>query len=500
MILPDKPQVKDHSLLNEDPNPYTYSNVEIGISSFVFLVNIVEMIIIKRKRNKKNFERLLISLSTVDMLYGILNATLNAIRKNNLLKFRRLSINFHMLFVIASIFHLLCIAGDRLFAVSKPITHNVFSTPKKIYTLAIACWLLSFIVVGLFQIYTPPIEDKFDSNGNNHTLYSNQSIVEFNETWSNLTKNDEEAPPSRPLMKLSSGLNGTRSNEGVDQVVIAKENITSCCIITCDIILLILYILFAYFIQNSSRPRLRSIFIGMLVPLSFTLFTLPYAIISLKYKVEVSFIPNVLLVSNSGFNSLIYFFRDFCKRRNRRNNVAPINVNQANPTEQKSRPKQEADVEPMQSSSKAGKQENNNRKNRVIPNQQSNESQSRSCSLHSMGTNQDNLTSSQEQQRERNQMNSTPSGCKNRIRRNKVAMAMANHDRHQSNENQQLKSSSTQVTDSELTQGTPNGCKNRIRRNKVAMAITNHDRQHSNENQQKSSSTQVTDSNTRVSN
>ena len=179
MIVPDKSPINGPPLLTGDL--HTLHNIEIGISSCVFLLNIVEIIIIKRKRNKKNFERLLISLSTADMLYGVLNAFLSAVRKKNAMLFARASINFHMFFVMASIFHLLCVAGDRLFAVSKPIIHNVLSTPKKIYTLAIACWFFAAIAVGLFQIYTPPADNSFDKHeNNNHALNSNQSIVKFN--------------------------------------------------------------------------------------------------------------------------------------------------------------------------------------------------------------------------------------------------------------------------------------------------------------------------------
>ena len=114
----------------------------------------------------------------------------------------------------------------------------------------------------------------------------------------------------------------------------------------------------------------------MSVPLSFAVFTIPYAYTSLKYKTEASFVPNVLLVSNSGFNSLIYFFRDFCKRRNRRKVIAPQNNKQAEPVAQTSRSRQKTDDKSMQ-------EEASNKRirgNRVEPSVQSTGSQQASSS------------------------------------------------------------------------------------------------------------------------
>ena len=187
----------------------------------------------------------------------------------------------------------------------------------------------------------------------------------------------------------------------------------------------------------------------MLVPLSFTLFTLPYAIISLKYKRGVSFIPNLLLVSSSGFNSLIYFFIDFCKRRNRRNTVAPVNGNPANPTEQPSRPRQEVDDKPTQSSSNASKRENNLR-NQVgieIPSHQSDENQQKSTST--------------QKPNDKPTQSSSNAGKRENNRRNQLGVAIPSH---QPDENQQ-------VLDAKLTKSSSNGCKRGIRKNKVGVSV-----------------------------
>ena len=152
------------------------------------------------------------------------------------------------------------------------------STPKKIYLLAFSCWFLSIVTVGLFQIYTPPTTESLINIQNDQTQNANQSLlginqtnptiqrlnmsipyqthilkqnlVATNQTWSIKTK-DEEEKLSIPPIKFSSSPPMPPFHPGmIDKAAIAKENITSYCIITCDVILIIIYILIAYFIQT----------------------------------------------------------------------------------------------------------------------------------------------------------------------------------------------------------------------------------------------------------
>lgn len=143
----------DNNLANCDTNTSnnSYRNVEISISVAVAVLNMVEVFLIKRQKKKNNFEIVLMSLSVADLLYGALNCTFHSF----LLFSIQLDMffNIRLFFMIASIFHLLFIAGDRLFAVAKPFLHKTVVTKRKLYWLVFLVWALSFSGFGFFQIY-----------------------------------------------------------------------------------------------------------------------------------------------------------------------------------------------------------------------------------------------------------------------------------------------------------------------------------------------------------
>ena len=124
MPPPKPPRGGGPPKLTGDLDKKTLRDIEIAVSSCVFLVNIVEIIIIKRIKRKKNFDRLLMSLSTADMLYGLLNGLVHTFEKYEIQQLLDAVYVIHMFFILASILHLISIAGDRLFAVSRPFLHR----------------------------------------------------------------------------------------------------------------------------------------------------------------------------------------------------------------------------------------------------------------------------------------------------------------------------------------------------------------------------------------
>uniref|UniRef100_A0A7M5WZQ5 G-protein coupled receptors family 1 profile domain-containing protein n=1 Tax=Clytia hemisphaerica TaxID=252671 RepID=A0A7M5WZQ5_9CNID len=99
-----------------------------------------------------------------------------------------LTTSTYILFVLCSIFHLVFIALDRLWAIVRPIKHNIFMTRKKVYTILSTIWMLG-IVVALALHYTNDrghlfqdqyefelVEDE-DDNHNTTTALTNTDLT-----------------------------------------------------------------------------------------------------------------------------------------------------------------------------------------------------------------------------------------------------------------------------------------------------------------------------------
>ena len=139
-------------------------SIELSISVLIIIVNAVEICLLKRRRNKKNVEIVLLSLSVADLLYGILNGSFQLIQIFEVTKTSWTSFhvifNVRLFFMLASIFHLLLIGADRLFEVANPFEHNVVVTKRRLYWALFLVWVLSFSGLGLFQIYDEYLSTK----------------------------------------------------------------------------------------------------------------------------------------------------------------------------------------------------------------------------------------------------------------------------------------------------------------------------------------------------
>ena len=94
-------------------------------------------------------------------------------------------------------------------------------------------------------------------------------------------------------------------------------------LISADILLICLYALIIYRVRASnqesqvkSKSRHSTNKIGLVcifVAASFVLFTIPY-VLNTFFNGDASFWANIILVGNSGMNSVIYFFKNRCER------------------------------------------------------------------------------------------------------------------------------------------------------------------------------------------
>uniref|UniRef100_A0A7M5UNV1 G-protein coupled receptors family 1 profile domain-containing protein n=1 Tax=Clytia hemisphaerica TaxID=252671 RepID=A0A7M5UNV1_9CNID len=58
----------------------------------------------------------------------------------------------YFFFIVPSILHLLIIAGDRLFAVIKPVQHNILISRRLIIRILLTLWSISFIISASLYI------------------------------------------------------------------------------------------------------------------------------------------------------------------------------------------------------------------------------------------------------------------------------------------------------------------------------------------------------------
>jgi len=289
----------ENSSESEDVDERLRRSVELTLGVIIALLNIMEIILILRlKRKKKIFEIVLLSLSVADLLFGLSNASVCVVFLGNWKGESVFDVTYtsYFFFVLTSIFHLVFIAMDRLAAIVRPIRHNISMTRRKVYIFLGVIWIAAIATtLGLYL-----------SNDRGY-LFENKSIIE---EWKakNRTK-----PPKNLLIRKG------------DTYRTLMQELLSYFILTADFILVIVYVIIIYKVQiNNNKNVVRGnehrgtqIKVSLLcvfVAVSFVVFTIPYAINRLATK-SIQFWANIVLVSNSGMNSVIYFFRNYCQQR-----------------------------------------------------------------------------------------------------------------------------------------------------------------------------------------
>ncbi|XP_066934273.1 uncharacterized protein [Clytia hemisphaerica] len=304
--------------------------IETSISIVVAILNIIEIVLIKRKKEKTNFDRLLMSLSMADLLYGALNGLLNALRiiqSNSDILF-----NVRLFFMLASTLHLLLIGTDRLVAVAKPLKHRVIATPKRIYWSIFLVWVLSISGLAIFQFFYQSSQNSPKTNSTDPLLHPQQKldhgVVRFRSSkvesqikssipFSNNTSTLSRLP-NKTLQSNSTNLRRCNIKSMAARIqkrsthMYKKEKILAYCIIGAAVSLTILYSLVIYYVQRSQVVEIRRkvSLISILVPACFILFTIPYALYSLLTQAKVALLLNVVMLLNSGVNSVLYFFKN----------------------------------------------------------------------------------------------------------------------------------------------------------------------------------------------
>ena len=331
-------------------------SVDLSIGLLVVILNIMEITLILRIKHQRLFEIILLSLSVADLLYGLTNASLCIVFLGNLYVESVVNVTFtlYFFFVLTSICHLMFIAVDRLWAVVRPITHNVLMTRKKVYIALGTVWSLT-IAITFALILSYETDQLFDDEFvleqivtdtlNPNTTSSIVSLSTTNSTIFNTTTTTLSAKTSPITEIVSNVLNGTtplttiialpsnKTNTPIFQktLLMTKEekykdfvqHLLAGFIIGADILLIFLYALIIYRVrasnQNSqvkSKSHHSTNKVGLVcifVAASFVLFTIPYGLKTFVSG-DAGFWTNIILVGNSGMNSVIYFFKNRCER------------------------------------------------------------------------------------------------------------------------------------------------------------------------------------------
>ena len=158
------------------------SNLVLGY--IVAVLNMIEILLLKKlPRKLKIYELLIFSMSISDFSFGFSSSTLLILYFahppwRQWTSLTSLWYTMYFFFIVSSILHLLTIAADRLFAVIKPVQHNVFISRKRIIRIILTLWAISFIISASLYI----------SNAFSHAFkkqeieYEAQNITESNLT------------------------------------------------------------------------------------------------------------------------------------------------------------------------------------------------------------------------------------------------------------------------------------------------------------------------------
>ena len=259
-----------NTLCGNDENELIYEITDLIIGFLVAVLNVVEIIIIARIKKRKKYEVLLLSLSLSDCLFGIANVILASVYISNECHARSLlecSYILYLFFVLTSMFHLAFMSIDRVIAVIKPFKHKFLLTQRRIYIIIAVLW--SFTLVACGSLFTA----------------------------------DE-------LTQLS-----------IQKVESEKEMIVSITIIAVDVVMIFSYFIIIYHYRLKNRVATHQTKLQKKLPIicillgaTFVLFTLPFALLVFTME-NVPFYANVILVGNSGVNSIVYFFREKFEKR-----------------------------------------------------------------------------------------------------------------------------------------------------------------------------------------
>ena len=283
-------------------------SIELSLGALIAILNLTEILLLSKKK-KKIYEIVLLSLSVSDCMFGLANVFVNIVNLADTCISDLVLETIYTMYVfsvLTSIFHLLFIAMDRVIAVLKPLQYKMYLKRKNIYIFLSILWILAVAISATLQIL-----DVFTE-----TFAQNKSISLINNQTFNtpipfldLERNSDFTTTNASMQNLEISIGGENS------FIKDMELTLSVVIILADIMIILCYSLVIYMTtckRKISRTQDRSKrlpFVCVAIAATFVLFTFPYAVVRLATG-QVPIWANFLLVTNSGMNSLVYFFRN----------------------------------------------------------------------------------------------------------------------------------------------------------------------------------------------
>ena len=254
-----------------------YSSIDLSFGFAVVILNIIEIIIIGRlKRKKRIYEILLLSLSISDLLFGLSNVIISILLLSGSKKYQPLEITYVTYFysIATSILHLSWITVDRLLAVYSPVKHNSYVTRKRTKYIIIITWICTVIITS--------------------------SIFAYDE--------------------LTKCAKSNTTTEALNNHQHHFRHASSIIILTTDVVFLFSYSYIVYLLHKQANAvkrssgsytrhkQMKTFILCVIVAVVFVFFTLPYCLMFLATG-NIPFWASMLLVCNSGMNSIVYCFR-----------------------------------------------------------------------------------------------------------------------------------------------------------------------------------------------
>ena len=250
----------------------------------IAFLNTVETVLILRCNIKKAFEKLLLSLAVSDVVVGL---TVAAFKIVDLATHNKMSWlegdDFALLFIISSNFsmsNLVLITVDRFLAVRFPIKHRVLLTERRVNAIIALVWFLSAVSMAHFVII------KFELKGYHQSLLAISVFL--------LLLGAAMMAVYIKIFYLISKRKVTGSADGEQGKKGTMRSLAK--------------------VIKGPHVAERAVFItGGIVTTSFIICTYPFAINLLIHQSaeETSLFSKAMLLLNSLFNPLVYFFKGY---------------------------------------------------------------------------------------------------------------------------------------------------------------------------------------------
>ena len=278
------------------PKPFpdvTNKSIEFVFGIVVMVLNIAEIVLISRLKGKKKiYEVFLISLSCADLLFGLSSSVKSVVYLTKNARYDdvdEISYTLYFFFVLTSILHLTWMALDRVWAVYSPMKHNIHVTKKRVVILIIITWVLTSIIGTSMYVY-----------------------YEYGTSGSTSVKSTTNTTQVSTKINITKILPPTEKENYPQQVQLALTIF----IILADTVFICSYGFIIYLVKRKkeftsatqSAMEDKVSLVCVFIATVFVLFTMPYALARLFIGRTPTW-ANVILVSNSGMNCVVYFFR-----------------------------------------------------------------------------------------------------------------------------------------------------------------------------------------------